>query len=76
MAIKLSNLGKGIHMIKCKYRHDNKQCETCIIKYNDCMCSLEYTNFIDRLKEYNCLCCNMSYQKKFDEILKKRLSNT
>ena len=23
----------GIHKTKCKYRHDNKKCETCGIKY-------------------------------------------
>ena len=25
---------------------------------------------------YKCLCCNKSYQKKFDEKLKKRFFNT
>ena len=53
MASSLSNvvdkLSKGIHKIKCKYRHDNKKCKTCGIKYNDCECCLEYTNVKDDL---------------------------
>ena len=36
MASSLSNLintfTEGIHRIKCKFRHDNKKCETCRIK--------------------------------------------
>ena len=30
------NLSEGIDRIKCKYRHDDKKCETCGIKYNYC----------------------------------------
>ena len=29
----VNNLSEGIHKIKCKYRNDDKKCETCIIKY-------------------------------------------
>ena len=40
MAILLSNLansfGEGIDKIKCKYGLDDKKCETCRIKYEDC----------------------------------------
>ena len=40
MATSLSNLVKTlaeiIHEIKCKNEHDDKQCETCGIKYKDC----------------------------------------
>ena len=30
-----NNLTEGIHTIKCKYEHDNGQCEICGIKYKD-----------------------------------------
>ena len=36
----------------------------CRIKYKDCKCFLEYTNFKDKLIEYKGLCCNKIYQKK------------
>ena len=66
------NLSEGIHIIKCKCEHDDKKCETCGIKCKHCDCFLEYTNFKDNLIEYKCLCCNKSYQRKFDEKLKER----
>ena len=47
----VNNLAEGIHKIKCKYRHDCKTCEICQIKYKDCKCFLEYTNFKDDLIE-------------------------
>ena len=72
----VNKLSEGIHGIKCKYRHDNKKCETCGIKYKCCDCFLGYTNFKDDLMEYKCLCCNKNYQHKFDEKLKKRFFNT
>ena len=53
-----------------------KNCETCRSKYKYCDCFLEYTNFKDDLIEYKCLCCNKSYQRKFDEKLKERFFNT
>ena len=28
----ITNLSEGIHRIKCKYKHDDKICETCGIK--------------------------------------------
>ena len=37
----VNNLAEGIHKIKCKYRHDDKKCETCINKYKDCNDFLE-----------------------------------
>ena len=46
-----NNLSEGIHRIKCKFRHDDKKCETCGIKYKYCDCFLEYTNFKDDLIE-------------------------
>ena len=71
----VNNLSEGIHRIKCKYRHDDKKCETCGIKNKYCDCSLEYTNFKPDLIEYKCLCYNKRYQRKFDEKLNKRFFN-
>ena len=72
----VNNLAQEIHKIKCKCGHDNKKCETCGIKYNDCKCCLEYTIFKDDLVECKFLCCNRTYQKTFDGNLKKRYFNT
>ena len=66
----VNNLSEGIHRIKYKYRHDDKICETCRIKYKYCDCFLEYTNLKNDLIEYKCLCCNKNYQHKFGEKLK------
>ena len=68
------NLFEGIHKIKCKYGRSYKECEICRIKYKDCDCFLEYTNFKDDLKE--CLCCNKNYQQRFDEEMKEQFLNT
>ena len=62
----VNNLAEVIHKIKCKYEHDNKKCDTCGIKYKNCDCFLEYTNFKDDLIEYieyKCLCCKKNYKK-------------
>ena len=72
----VNNLSERNHKIKCKYRQDDKTCETFRIKYNNCDCFLEYTNFKDDLIEYKYLCCNKNYQGKFDEKLQKRFFNT
>ena len=60
MASSLSNLVKylseGIHRIKCKFGHGNKNCETCRIKCKYCDCFLEFTNFKDDLIEYKSSC--------------------
>ena len=60
MASSLSNLvndlAEGIYRIKCKYRHDNKKCKTSEIKYTNCECLLEQTNFQDNLIKYKRLC--------------------
>ena len=65
----VNNLSEGIHKIKCKYRHNNKKCETCAITYEVCDCFLEYTN-------YKCLRCNKNYDQKFNKKLKERFFNT
>ena len=71
-----NNLSEEIHKIKCKCGQNDKKCETGGIKYEVCLCFLEYTYFEDDLIEYKCLCCNKNYQQKFDENLKKRFFNT
>ena len=50
-----NNLSEGIHIIKCKLRHDDEKWETYGIKYKYCSCFLEYTNFKGDLIEYKCL---------------------
>ena len=62
----VSNLSEGIHRIKCKFRHDDKKCETCGITCKYCNCLLEY----------KCLCCNKNYQHTFDEKLKEQFFST
>ena len=39
----VNHLGGRIHIIKCKYGHDNKKYQTCGIKYKTCDCNLKYT---------------------------------
>ena len=62
MATSLSNLvnclAEGIRKIKCIYRHNDKECETCGNKYKDCECYLEYVDVKDDLIEYKYLCHN------------------
>ena len=72
----VNNLADGIHVIKCKYRHNDKTCETCRIKYKYSHCFLEYTDFKNDLLKYRCLCCKKNYQQKFEEKLKERFFNT
>ena len=62
--------------MKCKFRHDEKKCEICGIKYKYCNFFLECINFKDDLIEYKCLCCTNSYQQKSNEKLKDRFFNT
>ena len=70
------DLAEGIHKDKSKYKHDHEKCETCLIRYKDCKSCLEYTSVKDDLIRYKCLCCNKNYQKRFNENLKRRFSNT
>ena len=46
----VNNLGERIYKVKCKYRPNDKKCETCRIKYKNCKCFLDYKNFKDDLK--------------------------
>ena len=59
MVCSLSNLvAETIYNINCKYGHNNKKCETFVIKFKDCKRCLEYKNVKDHLIPYECLCCN------------------
>ena len=40
----VNNLSERIQKIKCKFRHDDKKCDSCGIKYKHCDNFLEYTN--------------------------------
>ena len=71
----VNNLSEEIHKTKCKYGHDDKKCETCVIKCKYCDCFLEYLIFKDDLRGYKCLCYNENYQHKFDENLKEQFIN-
>ena len=66
----VNNLADRIHEINCKYKHNDKQCEDCGIKYKDCDCFLQYTNFMDHLIEYKYLCCKQNYKNVFGKNLK------
>ena len=72
----VNNLSGRVHRINCKFRHDDKKCEACGIKYKYCNCLLEYINFQDDLIEHKCLCCNKNYQHKFDKKLRERFFST
>ena len=72
----VNNLSEGIYKIECKFGHNDKTCESCVIRYKYCDCLLEYTNFKDDLIEYKCLVSNKNCQIKFDEKLKEQFCNT
>ena len=55
-----NNLAEEFHKIKCKFGHDNKQCETCENEYKDCDYCRKYANVEINLVEY-----------KFPSITKK-----
>ena len=80
MAISLSNLVKNfaevIYKVKCKYKHNDKKCETYGIKKKNYECFLKYTGVKYDLTEYKCLFCNKNYQKVFDKNLEKWLVNS
>ena len=59
-----------------KYRHDDKKCETCGIRYRYSDCLHKYTNFKDDLIEYICLFYNKNNQETLEENLKERFFNT
>ena len=71
-----NNLSKRIYKIKFKFGHGDKKYETYRIKYNYCVCFIEYTNYKDDLIEYKRLCCNKNYKQKFDINLNEGFWNT
>ena len=70
------NFAEESNKTKCRYEHYNKKYQTIVFKSKDCECFLQYSNVKDNLVVYICFCCNRKYQKKFEEELKKRFSNT
>ena len=72
----VDNLSEGIHKIKCKFGHDDKNLKLAELNINISTVFFEYTNFRDNLIEYKCLCCSKNYQNKFDETLEKQIFNT
>ena len=64
----VNNFAERIHKIKCKYQHDNKKCEN---KYKDCKLKIKL-NIKLNLIEFKYFCWNKTYQKMFDENLKKK----
>ena len=67
----VNNLLEGAHIIKIKFEHKGKRCETFGIKQKHCNCFLKYINFNDDLIEHNCFCCNKNCQQKFVDFLKR-----
>ena len=60
-----NNFSEEIHKNKCKYRHDDKNCETWEINHKYCDCFfLEYTNFKD---VYQYAKTNNKYMKYYDK---------
>ena len=59
--------------LNVKYRHDNKKCETCGIKYKYYNCFLKYIKSKVDIVEYKCFCCNKNYQHKFDEKINGKI---
>ena len=70
----INNFSEGIHRTKCKLGHGGSNIESpdCVkhIESNITIFFLEYTNFKDNLIESKYLCCNKSFQRKFEEKLK------
>ena len=63
----VKSLSEGIQRVKFKYRHDDRKCQTCRIKYRHYDCFFEYAKIKDDLIEYKFLICNRNFQIKFDE---------
>ena len=72
----VNSLSEGLHRIKRKLGRDDKNCETCGIKFKQCDCFLEHANFKADLIEYKCLICNKIYLRKFNEKLKEIFFDT
>ena len=66
----IDNLFEGIHIIKSKYEHGEKTCETFRIKYKYCYFFLEYSNFkVDLIEYYR----NKNSETKFEKKVKRTI---
>ena len=64
----VNNLSEGTHKFKCKYGHDNKNCETCGITYEICHCFLEYATAFLKIK-YKYCDCFLEYTNFKDDLI-------
>ena len=69
----VNNLSEGINKIQCKYRHDDKKCETCRIKYKYCNCFLVCTISKGNLIEYNCFMLQQNLSTKLWGKIKEKI---
>ena len=61
----VNNISEGIHKIKCKYRHDDKNVKLSELNINigtAFFFFFEFTNFRNDVIEYKCLCCIKNYK--------------
>ena len=65
----VNNISEGIHKIKCKYRHDDKNVKLAELDINigTVFCLFvcfffEFTNFRNDVIEHKCLCCIKNYK--------------
>ena len=74
----VNNLSEGIHRIKCKFGHDEKNVKHVKLNRSIATAFLNAQIWFDKdaLVEYKCLRWNSNYQHKFDEKLKERFFNT
>ena len=63
----VDNPAEGIHKIKCKHGHDNKNAKRVELNTKIVSAVLNTQTLKIFLLEYKCLCCNKNYQKKFDK---------
>ena len=63
----VNNISEGIHKIKCKYRHDDKNVKLAELNINIgtvffFFFFFEFTNFRNDVIEHKCLCCIKNYK--------------
>ena len=69
----VNNLSEGINKIQCKYRHDDKKCETCRIKYKYCNCFLACTISKGNLIEQKCFMLQQNLSTKLWGKIKEKI---
>ena len=62
-----NNLSEGIHRIKCKYGHDNKNVKLVELSISIATVFFEYSNLKDDLIQYKCLSCKKVINKSLME---------